>query len=118
MGCKWVLSRKMNIITILPGSLQLIVMLLQYMYKLVIVLMITNTPPLEQDRQKYISVILSFLYIHYVNVYSGNPCSAALDQKPICRLPEDQVMPKSSEIRSKNYLPSPQIRQASREQFA
>ena len=29
--------------------------------------MMTNTPPLEQDRQKYIYVIISFLYIQYVN---------------------------------------------------
>ena len=35
--------------------------------KLVIVLMITNTPTLEQGKQKYIYVIISFLYIQYVS---------------------------------------------------
>ena len=34
---------------------------------LVIVLMITNTPLLQQGRQKYIYVIISFLYIQYVS---------------------------------------------------
>ena len=35
--------------------------------RLVIVLMITNTPWLEQGKQKYIYVIISFLYIQYVS---------------------------------------------------
>ena len=38
-----------------------------FFYKLGIVLMITNKPPLEQGRQKYIYVIISFLYIQYVS---------------------------------------------------
>ena len=33
---------------------------------LVIVFMISNTPPLEQGRQRYIYVTISCLYIHYV----------------------------------------------------
>ena len=35
--------------------------------KLVIVIIITNTPPLEQGRQKYIYLMISFLYIQYVS---------------------------------------------------
>ena len=36
-------------------------------YLLVIVLMITNTSPLEKGRQKYIYVIISCLYIEHVS---------------------------------------------------
>ena len=35
--------------------------------ELVIVSIITNTPPLEQGKQNYIYVIMSFLYIQYVS---------------------------------------------------